>query len=88
MLARVAELHGVSSTYTDFRSLLARDDIQAVDIGVHNNLDAPVTIAALRSGKHVFSEKPMAGSWRDAEEMLAAARQTGRCPFRSTTSSR
>jgi predicted dehydrogenase len=38
----------------------------------------PVTLAALAAGKHVHCEKPMAGSYRDAEAMLVAARQRGR----------
>lgn len=75
-LARVAAAHGVTATYADFRALLARDDLDAVDVCLHNNLHAPVTIAALRAGKHVYCEKPMAGSYRDAEAMLAASRET------------
>ena len=59
-------------------SLIARHDIDAVDVCLHNTLHAPVTIAALEAGKHVYCEKPMAASWRDADAMLAAARQTGR----------
>ncbi len=77
-LGRVATVHGIGDTYTDFRKLLARDDIDAVDVCLHNNLHAPVTMAALRAGRHVYCEKPMAGSYRDAEAMLAASRETGR----------
>ena len=77
-LGRVATAHGITDTYTDFRKLLARDDIEAVDVCLHNNLHAPVTIAALQAGKNVYCEKPMAGSYGDAEAMLAAARETGR----------
>jgi predicted dehydrogenase len=58
--------------------LIQRSDLDAVDVCLHNNFHAPVTIAALEAGKHVYCEKPMAGSWRDAEAMLAAARRTGR----------
>jgi predicted dehydrogenase len=77
-LDRAAVANGIRDTYTDFRKLLARDDIQAVDVCLHNNLHAPVTIAALQAGRHVYCEKPMAGSYRDAEAMLAASRETGR----------
>jgi predicted dehydrogenase len=77
-LARVASAHGIADTFTDFRALLAREDIQAVDVCLHNNFHMPVTVAALKAGKHVYCEKPMAGSYRDAEAMHAAARAAGR----------
>ena len=69
---------GVEHVYTDFRKLLARDDIDAVDVCLHNNFHRPVTEAALRAGKHVYCEKPMAGSYADAAAMLETARQTGK----------
>jgi predicted dehydrogenase len=75
---RVAHEHGVAHVYASFRDLLARDDIDAVDVCLHNNFHMPVTLAALAAGKHVHCEKPMAGSYRDAEAMLAAARRQGR----------
>jgi len=64
---------GVPDGYADFREMLKRDDIQAVDVCVHNNKHAPLTIAALEAGKHVFCEKPMAGTYCDAAAMAAAA---------------
>ena len=75
---RVAEEFGVSNVYTDFRQLLKRDDVDAVDVCLHNNFHAPVTIAALRAGKHVYCEKPMAGSYVDAKAMYNAAQECGR----------
>lgn len=75
---RVAAGYNIADVYTDFRELLARDDIAAVDVCLHNNLHRPVTEAALRAGRHVYCEKPMAGSYIDAEAMLATARETGR----------
>lgn len=77
-LSRVAAGHGIEETTTDFRRLIARDDVQAVDVCLHNNLHMPVTVAALEAGKHVYCEKPMAGSYRDAEAMMAAATKAGR----------
>ena len=70
---RVADLYGIPHRYTQFREMLQRDDIDAVDVCVQNNLHAPITIAALRAGKHVYCEKPMAGAYRDALEMYQAA---------------
>jgi predicted dehydrogenase len=75
---RVATKYNISDVYTDFRKLLARDDIQAVDVALHNNFHAPVTIAALEAGKHVYCEKPMAGAYIDAVAMLDAAHQHNR----------
>ena len=67
---RVADLHAIPNVYTDFRDLLQRDDIEAVDVALHNNLHMPVTVAALEAGKHVYCEKPMAGAYIDAETMF------------------
>ena len=50
-------------------------DIVAVDVCVHNNLHMPMTVAALKAGKHVYCEKPMAGSYRDAAVMLETAKE-------------
>src|SRR5947208_4564101 len=69
---------GVPNVHTDFRKLLERDDLDAVDVCLHNNFHRPATEAALRAGKHVYCEKPMAGSYRDAAAMLAAAKETGK----------
>ena len=69
---------GVARRFTHIGQLLRCDDIDAVDVCLHNNLHAPVTIEALRRGKHVYCEKPMAGSWADAKAMLDAARETGK----------
>jgi predicted dehydrogenase len=75
---RVGALYGVPNVYTDFRQLLARDDIQAVDVCVHNNYHMPITVAAFEAGKDVFCEKPMAGAYVDAHKMWETAQATGR----------
>ncbi|SDX14073.1 Gfo/Idh/MocA family protein [Paenibacillus sp. CF384] len=77
-LKKMAEQFGVANTYTDYRALLAREDLDAVDVCVHNNLHAPITIAALEAGKHVYCEKPIAGSYADGKRMIDAAKQAGR----------
>lgn len=76
--ARCAAAWDIPDIYTDFRALLARDDIDAVDICLHNNLHAPAAIEALRAGKHVYCEKPLAGSYADGLQMLQAARDCGK----------
>ena len=77
-LNRVCTKYRIKNRYLNFRELLKRDDIEAIDICLHNNLHAPATIAALEAGKDVYCEKPMAGSFIDAEAMLQVARRLGR----------
>ncbi len=77
-LALAAQTFGIERTFTDFRELLKLDDIFAVDVCLHNNYHAPVTIAALAAGKHVYCEKPIAGSYADGKAMVAAAKKAGR----------
>jgi predicted dehydrogenase len=64
--------------WTDFAGAIADSDIDAVYIGTPVVLHAPQTIAALRAGKHVLCEKPMAMHHAEAVSMQQAAGQTGR----------
>ncbi|MCE5277248.1 MAG: Gfo/Idh/MocA family oxidoreductase [Planctomycetaceae bacterium] len=72
-LKRTAEKHSITQTYTDYRKFLANADVEAVVVPLPNYLHAPVSIAALEAGKHVFCEKPMTVSVKDAKAMVAAA---------------
>lgn len=72
---RMAENFGISEYTTDYRRLLDREDIDAVDVCLHNNLHRHATVAALEAGKDVYCEKPMAGTYHDAEAMVRAAKQ-------------
>ncbi|HEY65500.1 MAG TPA: Gfo/Idh/MocA family oxidoreductase [Caldilineae bacterium] len=75
---RVAERFNVPLVYTDYEEMLKRDDIQSVDVCLHNRLHAPVTIAALEAGKNVYCEKPMAWTYREARAMYDTAKRLGR----------
>src|SRR6266508_4657882 len=75
---RVAAQFKIPNVHTDYQDLLQRDDIEAVDICLHNNLHRPVAIAAMEAGKHVYCEKPMAGSYADARIMYDTAQALGR----------
>jgi predicted dehydrogenase len=75
---RVSKVYGIPDVYTDFRELLKRDDIEAVDVCLHNNLHMPIAVAAFEAGKHVYCEKPMAGAYQDAEVMLKKAKELDR----------
>ncbi|MFE5323052.1 Gfo/Idh/MocA family protein [Paenibacillus sp. NPDC056579] len=74
----VAEQFQVPHVYSDFKELLKRDDIEAIDVCLHNNLHAPVTVAALQAGKDVYCEKPIAGTYYDGTVMLDMAAQCGK----------
>ncbi|GLX65811.1 Gfo/Idh/MocA family protein [Paenibacillus glycanilyticus] len=75
---RVAEQYGIPHVYSDYQALLQLEEIVAVDVCLHNNFHAPVTVAALKAGKHVYCEKPIAGTYEDGRRMLEAAEETGK----------
>ncbi|MHB1354360.1 MAG: Gfo/Idh/MocA family protein [Anaerolineae bacterium] len=75
---RVAQDYTIPSVYADYQQLLARTDIQAVDVCLHNRLHTPVTVDALKAGKDVYCEKPMSWCYRDAKVMADTARELGR----------
>jgi predicted dehydrogenase len=71
----MAERHGWAAAETDWRALIARDDVQIVDICTPGDSHAEIAIAALEAGKHVLCEKPLANTVEEAEAMVLAARQ-------------
>jgi myo-inositol 2-dehydrogenase / D-chiro-inositol 1-dehydrogenase len=64
-----------ANIYADYRELLARDDIEVVDIVVPSNLHHEIASAALTAGKHLLLEKPMALSLRECNGLIALARR-------------
>jgi predicted dehydrogenase len=62
---------------TDYHKLIARDDIQLVDVSTPGDSHYDVVLAALGAGKHVLCEKPLANTLDQAREMLAAAKKAG-----------
>ena len=58
-LAGAKNQHPKAFEYTDYRKLIERNDIDAVIISVPDHNHAPATLRALRSGKHVYCEKPL-----------------------------
>jgi UDP-N-acetyl-2-amino-2-deoxyglucuronate dehydrogenase len=65
------------ASYTDWQTLVSAADVDAVIVTTPPFLHHPVTMAALQAGKHVLSEKPLAVSLREADEMIAAAEAAG-----------
>ncbi|HXQ79981.1 MAG TPA: Gfo/Idh/MocA family oxidoreductase [Opitutaceae bacterium] len=62
---------------TDYRTLLGRNDIDVVSIALPNYMHARVALEALRAGKHVMLDKPMATNARDGARLVAEARKRG-----------
>jgi predicted dehydrogenase len=76
-VAAFAEKFGWESYETSWEKLVARKDIDLVDIGAPGNVHRDIAVAAAENGKHVFCEKPLAFTLKDAREMLTAVRKAG-----------
>ncbi|MCC6794058.1 MAG: Gfo/Idh/MocA family oxidoreductase [Candidatus Hydrogenedentes bacterium] len=72
-----ADTWGYESTETDWRKLIERKDIDAVDICVPNNLHKEISIAAAEAGKMILCEKPLAMNAAEGEEMCKAVEKAG-----------
>ncbi|MGO1236738.1 MAG: Gfo/Idh/MocA family protein [Microbacterium gubbeenense] len=72
-VAEAADKWGWREAATDWREVIARDDIDVVDIVTPGHSHDEIAIAALAAGKHVLCEKPLANSVADADRMAAAA---------------
>ena len=70
-----AEKLGWDEAATDWREVIARDDIDIVDVSTPGDSHAEIAIAAAKAGKVVFCEKPLANTVREAEQMLAAVKK-------------
>lgn len=73
-----AKTFGIPNVYYSAQEMLKRDDLDAVDVCLHNNFHRAATEAVLESGRHCYCEKPMAGAYADAVAMLDAAKRTGK----------
>lgn len=72
-----AQKHGIPLVFTSLPDFLASDSFDAVYVASPNFLHKEQSIAALKAGKHVLCEKPIAPSLREYEEMKAAADGAG-----------
>jgi len=72
-----AEQWGYESYETDWNKLIARDDIDAIDICTPNDTHGPISIAAAKAGKMVLCEKPIGMSTAEGEEMVKAVEDAG-----------
>jgi len=71
--------HPNAKIYRDFREMLQKEDknIDAVVIGAPDHIHAPAAIMAMKMGKHVYCEKPMAHTIYEARRMTQVAKETG-----------
>ena len=76
----IHEMHEAEdcTAYSDFRELLARDDIDAVTITVPDHWHALIAVAAAKAGKHVYSEKPFSYSVAEGRAMVDAIHAAGK----------
>lgn len=79
-LKQWGELYGLpeKDLYTDYRQMLKRDDLDTIDVCVHNNLHAPIAIEVMKAGFDCYCEKPEAASYHDAKLMMDCAKKLGR----------
>ena len=73
----LAQKYG-GKVFASYEELLADPAIEAVSVCVANHAHAEISIAALKAGKHVLCEKPMAVTLEDCEAMVAAAEVSGK----------
>jgi len=72
-----ADRWGYESTETDWKKLIARDDIDAIDIATPNNTHAEIAIAAAKAGKMILCEKPLSMDAPEGKKMVAAVEKAG-----------
>ena len=72
-----ADQWGYESTESDWKALIARDDIDAIDICTPNDTHAPIAIAAAEAGKMVLCEKPLARTTEESLPMVEAIEKAG-----------
>ena len=75
---QAADEFGWQEHDTSWRRVVAREDIDVVDICTPGNEHARMAIAALNAGKHVICEKPLANNLKEAREMQKAAKRARR----------
>jgi predicted dehydrogenase len=75
-LAEAAKKYPRAKTYVDWRKMLEQKDIDAVTVSTAEHTHALASVMAMRCGKHVYCEKPLAHSVYEARRMRETARQT------------
>jgi predicted dehydrogenase len=74
----IADKFGIQRSYSDYEQMLAREELQAIDICTSTDSHLPVTVASLQAGKDVFVEKPIARKYDEAVKMAESAKANKR----------
>lgn len=77
-LQKAQDDHGIKNVSTDYKEMLADKEVDAVSVCTPNKYHMQPTIDALKAGKHVLCEKPLAMNADEARKMCAAARESGK----------
>jgi predicted dehydrogenase len=77
-LRRAQEIQAATEITKDYREVVGRKDLDAVIVATSDHWHAPIAIAAMRAGKDVYCEKPMAHTIPEALEMARVSKETGR----------
>jgi UDP-N-acetylglucosamine 3-dehydrogenase len=78
-LKEIAEKYRVPKTYTDYHAMLENRDIDMVTVVTHVKDHLRPAIDALRAGKHVFLEKPMADTGDECDRIIEEVKKTDKC---------
>jgi predicted dehydrogenase len=76
-LENAARRYPMARKYTDWRRLLEQKDVEAVTVSTPDHMHAPVAVSAMRLGKHVYVQKPLAHTVFEARAMRLVAREHG-----------
>lgn len=77
MAETARDRYGFDEASSDWRAVVARPDIDVIDICTPNNVHAEIAIAAAGAGKHIICEKPLARTVEEARAMAAAVKKAG-----------
>jgi predicted dehydrogenase len=77
LVERMAAIHRPRVAYTDYETMLADPDVEAVIVGVADQFHVPAAMEAIEAGKHVLLEKPMGVGVQECEELREAVRASG-----------
>ena len=75
--AAFARKHGIPQSFTDYRAMLERTDVDVVLLCLPNDLHCAAAEAAAAAGKHVICEKPLCVTLEEADRMIGACRSAG-----------
>jgi len=82
-LGRAKEAAPAAETYTDFRALFGKKEVQAVVVATPSHRHREIVVAALEAGKHVYCEAPLAANSEDARAIAQAAKAAVKVNFQS-----